>query len=115
MKIDYEKLESKEVEYIGEYGDKHTFIVAGCDPNIGLTLHLKGKKELNYICLNGPMSPNYNPADTKRFKAMFKYITEIINESGTLEFYKILKVKNAVSNGNNSSSYNGELLCAFSS
>lgn len=99
---DYAELEGKEVIFVESTGNKIILMVAGCDPDIGLTLYKKGDKEDNRICLNGPMSPKYKADKQDGFKervykAMFDFIVDGINH-GSINSLEVLNVKSVASN-----------------
>lgn len=111
---DYSELEGKEVFYKTEQGVM-ILVVAGCDPDIGLTLHEKGKKDHNLICLTGPMSPVQKPVtqeEIRVYKGMFYHAVRAIRK-GTINFDKMMAVKNA-GYGVQFNSCRGDLECAFS-
>ena len=115
----YSSLEGMEVVFKRKNGGEEILIVAGCDQDIGLTLHKKGEESDKRICLNGPLSPikeidEWEPGQGLRlYRAMF-YAAVVGIKKGVLVWSKMASIKNAVAGEKLDSACGGDMKCAFS-
>ena len=92
IKVDYSKLEGKEITYVTDNGKSISAIVIGFDPDVGITIMSKDKRTY-LVCLKLPINQNYHSTKKEHLYSIFNFIIERI-EVGTLYYNPLVDYMN---------------------